>query len=213
VARSPLASPLPVPADIPVGLPAQLLARRPDLRQLENQLHAATANVGVAEASRFPYLSIGLTSFFGLVSTDLGSLLDGGDPAAELFSIGPFVDMPVFQSGRGVANVDVARAQLLQSELAYRRGVLQAYREVADALIVTDKVRGVIEESRIRATAATRLLDLQQKRYRAGVVSYLEVLDAQRQMFLAETELARSRVAQLEGYVELYRALGGGWSP
>jgi multidrug efflux system outer membrane protein len=211
--RAAFTSQLPVPADLPVGIPAQLLARRPDLRQLENQLHAATAGVGIAEASRFPYLSIGLTSFFGLVSTDLGSLLDGSDPASDLFSIGPFVDIPVFQSGRGIANVDVAEAQLLQTELAYRRGVLIAYREVADALIVTDKVRSVIEESRIRSEAAARVLVLQEKRYRAGVVSYLEVLDAQRQLFLAETELARSRVAQLEGYVELYRALGGGWSP
>ncbi|HEX9206621.1 MAG TPA: TolC family protein, partial [Steroidobacteraceae bacterium] len=154
----------------------------------------------------------GLTSFFGLVSTDLGSLLDGGDPAADLFSVGPFVDMPVFQSGRGVANVDVAEAQLLQAELAYRRGVLLAYREVADALIVNDKVRGVIEESRVRSEAAARLLVLQEKRYRAGVVSYFEVLDAQRQLFLAETELVRSRVTQLQAYVELYRALGGGWT-
>jgi multidrug efflux system outer membrane protein len=213
VTRTAFTHQLPVPAELPVGIPAQLLARRPDLRQLENQLHAATANVGIAEASRFPYLSIGLTSFFGMVSTDLGSLLDGSDPATDLFSIGPFVDIPVFQSGRGVANVDVAEAQLLQSELAYRRGVLLAYREVADALIVTDKVRSVIEESRIRSEAAARVLVLQEKRYRAGVVSYLEVLDAQRQLFFAETELARSRLSQLEGYVELYRALGGGWSP
>ena len=213
VTRSAFTHQLPVPDELPVGIPAQLLARRPDLRQLENQLHAATANVGIAEASRFPYLSIGLTSFFGLISTDLGSLLDGGDPANDLFSIGPFVDMPIFQSGRGVANVDVAEAQLLQSELAYRRGVLLAYREVADALIVTDKVRNVIEESLVRSNAAARLLVLQEKRYRAGVVSYLEVLDAQRQLFLAEIELARARVSQLEGYVELYRALGGGWTP
>jgi len=212
VTRTAFANQLPVPGELPVGIPAQLLARRPDLRQLENQLHAATANVGIAEASRFPYLSIGLTSFFGLISTDLGSLLDGGDPASDLFSIGPFVDIPVFQSGRGVANVDVAEAQLLQSELAYRRGVLLAYREVADALIVTDKVRSVIEESLVRSNAAARVLVLQEKRYRAGVVSYLEVLDAQRQLFLAEIELSRARVSQLEGYVELYRALGGGWS-
>jgi multidrug efflux system outer membrane protein len=91
--------------------------------------------------------------------------------------------------------------------------VLLAFREVADALIVNDKVRSVIEESRVRSEAAARLLVLQEKRYRAGVVSYFEVLDAQRQLFLAETELVRSRVTQLEAYVELYRALGGGWSP
>lgn len=213
VARTAAAAPFPVPADIPVGLPAQLLARRPDLRQLESLLHAATAGVGVAEASRFPYLSLGLTSFFGLVSPELGSLLDGKDPATELFSTGPYIDLPIFQSGRGTGNVEVARAQLAQAELGYRRGVLNAYREVADALVVTDKARAGIAENRVRRDAALRLHDLQMKRYRAGVVSYLEVLDAERQLFAAEIDLARAKLAQADGYVQLYRALGGGWSP
>jgi multidrug efflux system outer membrane protein len=213
VTRSATPSPFPVPADIPVGVPAQLLARRPDLRQLENQLHAATANIGVAEATRFPYLTIGLTSFFGLLSPELARLVDGKDPAADLFAAGPYVDMPLYQSGRGAANVDVARAQLRQAELDYRRGVLQAYRETADALVVTDKVRSVIAENVVRTDAARRVLDLQHKRYRAGVVSYLEVLDAERQLFSAEIELARAKLSQLQGYVELYRALGGGWGP
>jgi multidrug efflux system outer membrane protein len=211
VQRTQPAPAFPVPAEIPVGLPAQLLSRRPDLRQLENELHAATANVGVAQASRFPYLTLGLTSFFGIVSPELGRLLDGDDPAAELFSVGPFVDLPIFQSGRGTGNVEVANAQLRQAELAYRRGVLQAYRETADALVVTDKVRSFIAENETRTEAARKVLDLQSKRYRAGVVSYLEVLDAERQFFAAEVDLARARLNQLEAYVELYRALGGGW--
>lgn len=211
VARPAGTTPFAVPATIPVGVPAQLLARRPDLRQLENELHAATANVGVAEANRFPYLSIGLTSFFGLVSPELGSLLDGDDPASELFSVGPFVDMPIFQSGGGTASVDVAGAQLVQSELAYRRGVLNAYREAADALVSTDKVRAVIDEGVVQRDAAQKVLDLQYKRYRAGVVSYLDVLDAQRTLFTAEIDLARNRLSHREAYVELYRALGGGW--
>ena len=201
-----------LPAEIPVGLPAQLLERRPDLRQFENELHAATAGVGFAEASRFPYLSIGLTSFFGLVSPELARLLDGDDPATELFSIGPFLDAPIYQSGRGTGNVEVARAQLKQAELAYRRGVLQAYREVADVLIVTDQVRDFIAQSQTRVGAAREVLRLQRMRYRAGVVSFLEVLDAERQLFLAEIELARAHLTQLEAYAELYRALGGGWS-
>ena len=211
VAREGAADTLPVPDAIPVGLPAQLLARRPDLRQLESQLHAATANVGVAEASRFPYLSIGLTSFLGLVSTDLGTLLNGNDPAQDLFSIGPFVNMPIYQSGFGTGNVEVAEAQLKQAELSYRKGVLQAYREVADALIVTDKSRGIIEQNVIRRDAALRLVDLQKKRYKAGVVSYLDVLDAERQLFSAEISLSQARFGRVNGYVSLYRALGGGW--
>jgi multidrug efflux system outer membrane protein len=107
--------------------------------------------------------------------------------------------------------VDVARAQLLQSELQYRRGVLNAYRETADALVVTDKVRSNIAENQVRRDAALRLLDLQHKRYRAGVVSYLEVLDAERQLFAGEIELARAQYTRVQGYVDLYRVLGGGW--
>ena len=213
VARSPQPFGFAIPADIPVGLPAQLLARRPDLRQLENELHAATANVGVAEANRFPYLSIGLTSFFGVISPDLGKLLNGNDPAQELFSVGPFVSMPIYQSGYGTGTVEVAQAQLKQSELAYRRGVLQAYRETADALVVTDKTRGIISETVIRRDAAQRLLELQKKRYKAGVSSYLEVLDAQRQLFASEIDLSKTRLTRVVGYVDLYRALGGGWTP
>jgi multidrug efflux system outer membrane protein len=212
VPRSSAPFEFPVPAEIPAGLPAQLLARRPDLRQLENQLHAATANVGVAQASRFPYLSIGLTSFFGLLSPELARLFDGNDPATELFSIGPFADMPIYQSGRGTGNVEVARAQLVQSELAYRRGVLQAYRETSDALVLSDKVREFITQTETRVTAAREVQRLQRKRYRADVVSYLEVLDSERQTFQAEIELARAKLTQLQAYVELYRALGGGWS-
>jgi len=212
VPRTPLPQGIPVPAGIPVGLPAQLLSRRPDLRQLEDQLHAATANLGVAESTRFPYLTVGLTSFFGTVSPEIRHLIDAKDPATSLFSIGPYVDIPIFQSGRGTGNVEAAKAQLKEADLAYRRGLLQAYRETADALVATDKVRSVIVESQVGAEAARRVLDLQVKRYRAGVASYLEVLDAERQLFAAEINLARAKLGQLHGYVELYRALGGGWS-
>ncbi|HEX9772869.1 MAG TPA: efflux transporter outer membrane subunit [Steroidobacteraceae bacterium] len=202
----------PVPEQIPVGLPSQLLARRPDLRALENQLHAATAQIGVAQASRFPYLSLGLTSFFGLVSPELGKLLDSDDPSEELFSIGPTLDAPIWQSGAGTGNVEVARAQARQAELAYRRGVLQALREVSDSLVASDKVREFIAQNTVRADASREVLRLQRMRYRGGVVSYLEVLDAERQFFSAEIDLARAKLDQLSAYVELYRALGGGWS-
>jgi multidrug efflux system outer membrane protein len=120
--------------------------------------------------------------------------------------------MPIYQSGYGTGTVEVAEAQLKQSELAYRRGVLLALRETADALVVTDKTRGIIAETVIRRDAARRLLDLQKKRYKAGVVSYLEVLDAERQLFSAEVELVRSQLTRVVGYVDLYRALGGGWT-
>ena len=201
-----------VPPDIPVGLPAQLLERRPDVRALENSLHAATAQIGVAEASRFPYLSIGLTSFFGLVSPELARIFDGDDPSDEIFTIGPSADMPIFQSGRGTANVEAARAVMRQAELAYRSGVLQALREVADSLVATEQVHEFIAQNQIRTDAAAQTLHLQRMRYRAGVVSYIEVLDAERQLFSSQIDLARARLSQLQSYIDLYRALGGGWS-
>ncbi len=201
-----------VPPDIPVGLPAQLLERRPDVRALENDLRTATAQIGVAQASRFPYLSIGLTSFFGLISPELSRIFDGDDPAQELFAFGPSLDMPIFQSGAGNANVDAARAVQRQTELAYRAGVLQALREVADALVATDQVRELIAQNEIRTGAAAETLRLQRMRYRAGVISYIEVLDAERQLFSSQIDLARAKLSQLQSYIDLYRALGGGWS-
>jgi multidrug efflux system outer membrane protein len=202
----------PAAPDIPVGLPGQLLSRRPDLRRLENELHSATAQIGVAEATRFPYLSIGLTSFFGLVSPELARIFDGKDPAEELFSIGPFFDMPIYQSGIGQGNVDAARARARQAELGYRRGVLQSLREVSDSLSAQQRLEEFIAYNAERVEASREVLRMQQMRYRAGVVSYLEVLDAERQLFAAETDLTRARRDRLLAYVLLYRALGGGWS-
>lgn len=201
-----------VPPDIPVGLPAQLLSRRPDLRASENTLRAANADIGVALASRFPYLNLGLTSFFGVVSPEIERLLDGDAPAASVFSIGPTIDIPIFQSGRGAGNVEAARAIAKQSEYAYRQAVLDALREVSDTLLATDRIRDIVEQNLVRADAAAEVLRLQRMRYRAGVVSYLEVLDAERQKFSAEIDLSRSRLDRLEACVQLYRALGGGWS-
>jgi len=120
--------------------------------------------------------------------------------------------MPIFQSGRGNATVEAALAVQRQAELAYRSGVLQALREVADSLVATTQVRDPIAQNDIRTNAAAETLRLQRMRYRAGVVSYIEVLDAERQLFAAQIDLARSRLTQLLSYVDLYRALGGGWS-
>ena len=201
-----------VPPDIPVGLPAQLLERRPDVAALENTLHAATAQIGVAEASRFPYLTIGLTSFFGIVSPELAHLIDNDAPAEDAFAWGPSADMPIFQSGGGNANVAAARAVRREAEQSYRSGVLQALREVADSLVATDQVRELITQNEVRTTAAAEALRLQRMRYRSGVISFIEVLDAERQLFAAQIDLARAKLSQLQAYIDLYRAVGGGWS-
>jgi outer membrane protein, multidrug efflux system len=126
--------------------------------------------------------------------------------------MGPTADVPLFQWGRGDANVAAARAVQRQTELAYRSGVLQALREVADSLVATEQVRELIAQNQVRTNAASETLRLQRMRYRSGVISYIEVLDAERQLFAAQIDLARARLSQLQSYIDLYRALGGGWS-
>jgi multidrug efflux system outer membrane protein len=203
---------LPVPPEIPVGLPSQLLERRPDIVQAEQQLRAAVARIGVAVASKIPVPRIGLTSSFGRFGTDLGDYFGGGPKAENLFAFGPFLDIPLYDGGAGKARVRIAQAQAEQAALAYKGTFLQSLREVADALATVDTVRQQIAENETRVKAATEYLRLTDLRYRGGVSSYLEVLDAQRQLYGAEIDLADARRLQLVGAVQLYRALGGGWS-
>jgi len=203
---------LPTAPDIPAGLPSQLLERRPDIVASEQALHAAVARVGVATASRIPVPRIGLTGAFGRVGTSLDDFFGGGDKAEGLVSIGPFIQVPMYDGGAGNARLQIARAQAEQAALDYRTVILQSFREVADALITIQKVREQILESEARKTAAAEYLRLTDLRYRGGVSSYLEVLDAQRQLFSAELDLADLKGLQLTGVVQLYRALGGGWS-
>jgi len=199
-----------VPPDIPVGLPAQLLERRADIRQAEKQLMAATARVGVAMGRAFPFPRIGLTAFFGALSGSLDKLFSGDD--SGVFSWGPTVDWTLVDSGRGKASVEVAKAQVEQAVVNYRRTILVALREVADTLVTLQQIRERIAEQQIQVDAAREALRLSDVRYRGGVADYLEVLDAQRVLFAAETNLARSRQTELVAAVQLYRALGGGWS-
>lgn len=212
VQRAAVAEPFPVPPQIPVGLPSTLLQRRPDVAAAEANLHAATARVGVAQANRLGIPLIGLTGTFGTVSTALKDLFTSNDSGQGLTSFGPFAGALLVDSGRGRRGVEIAVAQLRQTELDWRNTVLLSLREVADALITVESVREEIAQNETRATAARESLRLTEMRYRGGVISYLEVLDTQRQLFSAEIDLAQSRRTLLLGFVELYRALGGGWS-
>jgi outer membrane protein, multidrug efflux system len=205
-------STLPTAPDIPVGLPSQLLERRPDIVAAEQQLHAAVARLGVAVASKIPIPRIGLTGSFGRVSTSLEDFFGGGDRGQNVLSFGPFLDIPLYDGGAGSARVRIARAQAEQAALAYRNTILISLREVADALVTIQKIREEIADNEVRTEAAREYLRLTDLRYRGGVVSYLEVLDAQRQLFAAETDLTDTRGTQLLAVVQLYRALGGGWS-
>jgi outer membrane protein, multidrug efflux system len=197
------------PPEVPAGLPATLLERRPDILQAEQRLVAATARIGVAKASAFPFPRILLTAFLGGISTSLSDLLKGD--TGGIFSWGPSVNWPLLDL-KGKANVDVARAQTEQAVLAYRGTILVALREVADALVALEAARGQLGDAETRVTAGGEYLRLTTLRYTGGVASYLEVLDAQRQLYSAEIDYSRVRASGLLAEVQLYRALGGGWT-
>jgi len=171
---------------------------------------ASTSRIGVAMGNAFPFPRIGLTAFFGALSGSLSKLFSGDE--SGVFSWGPTLNYPLVDSGRGKAGIEIAKAQAEQAALLYRRTILFALREVADTLVTLQKIRERIEQQQIQVTAAREALRLSDLRYRGGVANYLEVLDAQRVLFAAETDLARSRQVELNGSVQLYRALGGGWS-
>ena len=192
---------------IPVGLPADLLERRPDLRQAEQGLIAANARVGEANALFFP--SISLTGTLGGVSTELSDLLKGD--AATVVSPGIDLLQPLYAGGRLEANYQANLARLEQAGLAYRKTGLKALQEVADALIEYDLQAVTIAANYRREVAAREGLRLAGLRYRSGVVSYLEILDAQRQLYSAETERIQSELSRRTAAVALYLALGGGW--
>ena len=192
---------------VPAGLPSNLLERRPDLRQAEQQLVLANAKVGEAKALFFPSLT--LTGTFGAVSTELGDLVDG--EAATVTSPGFDLLQPLYAGGSLTANYRAAIARLEQAGLSYRQAGLNALREVADALSQYRHSADEIAAQRRRETAAREGLRLAEMRYRAGVISYLEVLDAQRQLYAAETDRAQSELTRRTAAVQLYLALGGGW--
>ncbi|MGW8159276.1 MAG: TolC family protein [Desulfoprunum sp.] len=189
------------------GLPSALLERYPDLRQAEQQLIAANARVGEAKALFFP--AITLTGTFGAVSTELGDLVNG--EGATVASPGVDLLQPLYAGGSLTANYRAALARLQQAGLSYRQTGLNALREVADALSRYGRSADEIAAQRRRETAAREGLRLAEMRYRAGVVSYLEVLDAQRQLYAAETDRAQSELGRRTAAVQLYLALGGGW--
>jgi multidrug efflux system outer membrane protein len=192
---------------VPVGLPSTLLERRPDIRQAESELAAATARIGVAKADYFP--RVFLTGAAGA-----GGVMVNGDwfGPQGLFTIGPQVSLPIFNMGRIAAGVDSAEARAQEALVRYQQTVQQAFREVADGLVEHRKR----QEFRVQQEAlvaslrdAARLADI---RYRGGVTSYLEVLDTERQLFEAELTLARAQRDELLAIVRIFRAVGGGWA-
>lgn len=196
----------PAPPTIPAGLPSRLLERRPDIRGAEEQLAAATANIGVARAMFFP--SLPLTGGAGIQSTHLGSLFTA--PGAAWNFSAP-LGQPIFEAGRLRANLRLSEAQQQEMLTTYRQTIQTAFRQVSDALIAYQKFREFrAHQERLTAAAedAARLSDM---RYRAGATSYLEVLTSQTNWFSAQLNLSRALLNERMSLVQVYTALGGGW--
>jgi multidrug efflux system outer membrane protein len=197
----------PVVPAVPAGLPSALLERRPDLRQAEQQLVAANARIGVAKAEFFPKLS--LTSLFGTASPEMSALTGG---TATIWAVAGMFSGPLFNAGRTLGTYRASIAQWEQVRLQYEQAVLTALREVSDALTalakLTDAEAG--QDTAVRALADA--VDHATDRYRQGLASYYEVLEAQQQLYPAQITLAHIRQDRLLTYVRLYKALGGGWS-
>jgi len=196
----------PHPLEVPAGLPSSLLERRPDIRQAEQQLIAANAQIGVAKSAYFPQIS--LTGSGGYQSSALTGLFSG---PAGLWTVGGSAVQPVFEGGRIRNRVKLAEAQTQEATLFYQRTVQQAFRDVSDALIAYRKS----QEFRIQQEQLTRAADdaknLSNMRYKGGATSYLEVLDSDTRYFSAQLNLAQAQFRELQSLVQIYRSLGGGW--
>ena len=201
-------APLPrLPRVVNVGVPSTLARRRPDIREAEAQLHAATANIGVAVASFYPDIS--LTGNLGIRAIDASYLTNW---ASHFYTAGPSLSLPIFQGGQLTANLRLARAQAIASALAYRGTVLNALREVENDLVAyrTDRAQRdkLVQEVRSGQDA----LNLATNSYAHGLTTFIQVLDDQRTLIGARQQLVQQEMTLANDVVGLYRALGGGWT-
>lgn len=197
---------LPVPAQTPPGLPSALLERRPDIRQAEQNLVAANAQIGAARALYFPQIS--LTAFAGGQSR---YLLDLATAPARVYSVAPTALQTIFNFGQTRNRVRLAEAQQRELLVNYQRAIYTALREVSDALASFDRLREQRNQQQQLVRALEETVRLSELRYRGGLDSYLQVLDAQRNLFTGQLALARLSLAERAAVVQVYRSLGGGW--
>ena len=188
------------------GLPSEILKQRPDIMEAEQLLRAANAQVGVAVGEFMPVVN--LTNFVGGAGNRPSHVFNSN---GYTWSIGGDMDLPLFKGGKNLYGYKAAKAKWQQSVASYKQTVVVAFREVADALVGIDKIQKVREEQEKQVKALKEAVDLSKARYEAGLSSYTEVLDADQQYYSAQTLLARTQGSQLDYYVQLYRALGGGW--
>jgi multidrug efflux system outer membrane protein len=194
--------------EVPAGLPSAILERRPDVLQAEQSLVASNANVGVAKAAYFPQFS--LTGAFGVQSTALESFLGGGLTTAA-WTLAGQVAQPIFEGGRITANYHLAWAQRDEAELVYKQTVLQALGDVSNGLVGYNQSRQLrmkLDEQTATYKETARLADV---RFLGGYAGFLEVLVTQQQYFTSEISLDQAWLTEIQNYVQLYQALGGGW--
>jgi multidrug efflux system outer membrane protein len=191
---------------VPAGLPSSLLARRPDIQSVEQQLVAANARIGVAKAAYFPEIT--LTATGGYQSSALTNLFSG---PAGFWSFGGQLLQPIFTGGRIRSNVRLTEAQEQEAVLVYQQSIQQAFREVSDSLVSYRKDQEFRAQQQLVTTAAQDATRLSGVRYQGGVTSYLEVLDSDTRYFDAQLSLAQAQLNERLALVQLYNALGGGW--
>ena len=194
-------------AEVPAGLPSALLERRPDLRFAEQQLVTANADIGQAKAAFYPQVT--LTGFYGYQTVALSDLFTG---ASKTWQFGPAVTVPLFTGGRLRGNLQAAKARFEESLARYQQTVQGAFREVSDGLVAFQRTREFRAKQEERTQANRDATELANVRYEGGVTSYLEVLYNEQELFTAELGLAQARRNEFLSVIQLYRALGGGWT-
>ncbi|WP_111498467.1 efflux transporter outer membrane subunit [Marinobacter bohaiensis] len=194
-------------SDVPAGLSSNILLQRPDIRQAEYSLKAASANIGAARAAFYP--SITLTGSAGTASSELSGLFDGGSGA---WSFAPSINLPIFTGGENQANLDLAEVRRDQQVASYEQTIQTAFQEVSDALSARNFLKDQEQAQAALVTATERSLELAESRYEAGADDYLAVLDARRELLSARQTLVDVKLQKLTNRITLYRALGGGES-
>ncbi len=196
----------PVPPRVPVGVPAELARRRPDIRQAEAQLHAATADIGVAVADFYPKVTLdGSIGLQALKAKDLGNW------AARQYGLGPTISLPIFEGGRLRATLALRKVEQQEAALNYQQTVLQAWHDVDNALTAYAAEQRRHDALAEAVTQNQLALKLSRERYTQGVADFLNVLDAERTLLSAQLSLADSSTTVSSNLVQLYKALGGGW--
>ncbi|MTD28308.1 efflux transporter outer membrane subunit [Erwinia sp. J316] len=190
----------------PAGLPSELLTNRPDIIAAEHTLKAANANIGAARAAFFPTIS--LTASGGSTSSTFSHLLSGGTAA---WSFGPSIDLPIFDGGVNIANLDIAKLQKRIEIADYEKAIQTAFKEVGDALAGQETYQDEMKARQLDEVANQRNFSFASVRYREGLDNYLNVLVAQRSLYASQQSLITTRLGQLNQKITLYKALGGGW--